>query len=47
MFLTRNEVVWAIFHYIEIFYNTKRRHSYLNYLSPNQFEIRYYLESKE
>lgn len=36
----------AIFHYIEMFYNSKRRHSYLDYLSPNEFKIRYYLELK-
>lgn len=27
-----------LFEYIEIFYNRKRRHSYTNYLSPNNFE---------
>ncbi|MBD3842811.1 MAG: IS3 family transposase [Campylobacterales bacterium] len=47
IFTTREEAKSAIFHYIEMFYNAKRRHSYLDYLSPNQFEIRYYLESKE
>ena len=24
--------------YIEMFYNSKRRHSYLGYLSPKEFE---------
>ncbi len=28
----------AIFEYIEAFYNRKRRHSYLGYLSPVDFE---------
>ncbi len=28
----------AIFEYIEAFYNRKRRHSFLGYLSPEQFE---------
>ena len=28
----------AIFEYIEAFYNRKRRHSYLGYLSPADFE---------
>jgi putative transposase len=28
-----------------MFYNPKRRHSYLGYLSPNEFEVRYFLES--
>ena len=27
-----------IFEYIETFYNPKRRHSYIGYLAPNQFE---------
>ncbi|WP_428743734.1 IS3 family transposase, partial [Sulfurimonas sp.] len=27
------------------FYNSKRRHSYLGYISPNEFEKRYNLES--
>jgi putative transposase len=30
----------AIFEYIEIYYNRKRRHSSLNYLSPENFEKR-------
>ena len=46
VFITREEAKAAIFHYIEMFYNSKRRHSYLDYLSPNEFEIRYYLELK-
>ena len=28
----------AVFDYIEIFYNRKRRHSYLGYLSPDCYE---------
>lgn len=28
----------AVFEYIEMFYNTKRLHSSLNYLSPKEFE---------
>lgn len=45
-FVTREEAKAAVFHYIEMFYNSKRRHSYLDYLSPNEFEVRYYLELK-
>ncbi len=30
-----------IFDYIEIFYNNKRTHSYLGYLSPNAFEMQF------
>jgi transposase InsO family protein len=35
---TRHQAKEEIFKYVEIFYNTKRKHSYLGYLSPNQFE---------
>ena len=35
---TREELKTEIFDYIEVFYNKVRRHSYLNYLSPVQFE---------
>lgn len=35
---TRNEAKAAVFDYIERFYNTKRQHSTIGYLSPVQFE---------
>jgi putative transposase len=35
---TRQQGKTSIFSYIETFYNPKRRHSSLNYLSPNDFE---------
>ena len=35
---TRQEARTAIFEYIEVFYNRQRRHSYLGYLSPIDFE---------
>jgi len=35
---TRKEAKTDIFDYIEIFYNRQRRHSYLGYLSPVDFE---------
>ena len=44
IFTTREEAQAEIFSYIEMFYNTKRRHSYLGYISPNEFEVRYFLE---
>jgi len=47
IFITRKIAASKIFEYIEMFYNPKRRHSYLNYLSPNEFEKRYNLESLE
>jgi putative transposase len=33
----------SVFKYIETFYNPKRIHQTLNYLSPDEFEKRYYL----
>ena len=47
IFITREIAASKIFEYIEMFYNPKRRHSYLDYLSPNEFEKRYNLESIE
>jgi len=44
IFLTREDAASKIFEYIEMFYNSKRRHSYLGYISPNEFEKRYNLE---
>lgn len=41
-FLTRNSAKRAVFEFIEMFYNTKRLHSYLNFKSPEQFEKIYY-----
>jgi transposase InsO family protein len=38
IFSSRKEAKTAIFDYIEIFYNRKRRHSSLGYLSPVRFE---------
>lgn len=34
IFVTREEAHAKIFEYIEMFYNSKRRHSYLGYISP-------------
>lgn len=41
IYLTREEAQSDIFYYIEMFYNSTRRHSYLGYISPNEFEKRY------
>ena len=35
----------SIFEYVKCWYNNKRRHSALGYLSPNQFEEKYYKNS--
>lgn len=35
---TREEARLSIFDYIEMFYNKRRIHSYLNYVSPEEFE---------
>ena len=45
IFYSREVAASKIFEYIEMFYNSKNRHSYLDYLSPNKFEKRYNLES--
>ena len=37
-FETRQQAKSAVFEYIEMFYNSRRRHSSLGYLSPAQFE---------
>jgi putative transposase len=39
-FKTRDEARRAVFDYIEAFYNRRRLHSSLGYLSPEQFEAR-------
>lgn len=41
IFRTRTEARDKIFEYIEMFYNSKRRHSYLGFISPNEFEKKY------
>jgi len=43
-FISRNSAKRAVFEFIEMFYNRKRLHSYLNYSSPEQFEKSYYYE---
>jgi hypothetical protein len=39
-FKTKDEATFAIFSYIEVFYNPHRRHSSLGNLSPAEFERR-------
>jgi transposase InsO family protein len=40
-YLTRIEAQQDIFHYIEVWYNRKRKHSVLGYKSPEQYEQHY------
>lgn len=42
---TREEAKTDIFFYIEGFYNRRRRHSALDYVSPAEFERTYHEES--
>lgn len=35
---TRDEAKKSVFEYIEVFYNRQRRHSFIGYLSPAEFE---------
>ena len=37
-FTTREETRTAVFRWIEVWYNRKRRHSALGYISPEAFE---------
>jgi len=37
-FLTRSAAKSALFEFIEVFYNRKRHHSSLGYVSPAEFE---------
>jgi len=38
---TRSEARQSIFEYIEVFYNRKRRHAFLNYMTPVDYEKKY------
>lgn len=43
-YYSRTQARTSIFEYIEAYYNKERRHSALNYLSPNDFEVNYRLQ---
>lgn len=38
-YATRDQAKKSIFNYIEVFYNRKRRHSYLGYKTPDEYEL--------
>jgi putative transposase len=38
-YVTRQEATADVVDYIEMFYNSKRLHSYLGYVSPNAYEV--------
>jgi transposase InsO family protein len=42
VYQTRDEARTDLFFYVEAFYNRRRRHSALDYLSPHAYECRYY-----
>jgi transposase InsO family protein len=46
-FTTRDEARGAIFRWIEVWYNRKRRHSTLGYLSPEAFERQYQQQQRK
>jgi putative transposase len=41
----REQARRSIFEYVEVFYNNQRRHSTVGYLSPAEFERRYYQQA--
>lgn len=45
--LDYNHAYKLVFEYIETFYNTVRIHSHCEYLSPNQYEDKYYSENSK
>jgi len=46
-FETRDEAIQSIFEYVEVFYNRKRLHSTLGYLSPCEFEKQQQLKNQQ
>lgn len=40
-YMSRAQARQSIFEYIEVFYNRERRHAFLNYMTPIEYEWRY------
>jgi transposase InsO family protein len=38
---TKEDAKMSLLEYIEVFYNRRKRHSYLGYISPVEYEARY------
>jgi putative transposase len=43
-YITRDQAKRSIVDYIEMFYNSNRRHSYLDYISPMEYESQWLLK---
>ena len=39
---TREQAILSVYNYIELYYNVKRRHSSIDYMSPRDYEALYY-----
>jgi len=37
-YLSREEAIQSLFYYIENFYNRKRRHSFIDYATPQEYK---------
>jgi putative transposase len=46
VFKTREKARQALFHYVEMFYNPKRRHTNNDRVSPNEYERLYFQKLK-
>lgn len=44
---TREQAILSVYNYIELYYNVKRRHSSIDYMSPKNFEELYYKQLAE
>jgi putative transposase len=40
IFQNREDAIYHLFEYLEIFYNRQRTHSFLGYMSPEDFELK-------